>query len=203
MLIKMAKILKKLIRVKPIYLIIVFLICTGICIFALRHNNEMMVKLRSDVYQADKQNGNANGALINLRNYVYSHMNTDLSSGSGSVYPPIQLTYTYQRLEDAAVSQAAIANADVYTDAEEYCQAQNPVSFSGRTRVPCVEQYVLSHDQKPATIPTSLYQFDFVSPTWTPDFAGWSLVVSIALFIWLLINTVYRYGGSILKRVFP
>ena len=28
-------------------------------------------------------------------------------------------------------------------------------------------------------IPDSLYKFDFVSPTWSPDLAGWSLLVAI------------------------
>jgi hypothetical protein len=39
-------------------------------------------------------------------------------------------------------------------------------------------------------ISPSLYEFDFVSPTWSPDLAGWSLVAStmlLLLFISLVI----------------
>jgi hypothetical protein len=153
-----------------------------ICVYCLRQNNLNMIRLRSAVFTADKQNGDVEGALKELRQYVYAHMNTNLDSGS-SVYPPIQLKYTYERLVQAEKDRVNAANSQIYTQAQIVCQQQIPQGFSGRGRVPCVDDYVLTHGTKEQPIPVSLYQFDFVSPSWSPDLAGWSLVTTIILCI--------------------
>jgi hypothetical protein len=164
--------------IKPSYFLALAAVTTIICIFALRANNEHMIKLRSAVYAADKSNGNVELALEQLQAYVTTNMNTNLVSGNGTVYPPIQLKYTYQRLLQAQ-SQAAVAdNTQLYTEAQTYCQQQDPVDFSGRNRVPCIEQYVETHDAQLPTIPAGLYEFSFISPTWSPDLAGWSLLAA-------------------------
>lgn len=169
--------------VKTWYLFVIFIISAVVCIFALRANNEHMATLRTNVFNADQSDGNVTLALQRLQAYVTTHMNTNLSDGNGSVYPPIQLKYTYQRLLNAESQSAADANANLYTEAQDYCQTAVPNAFSGRTRVPCIEQYVQSHDSSLPTIPDSLYKFDFVSPTWSPDLAGWSLIVTILALI--------------------
>lgn len=159
--------------------LVIFLVGGVVCLAALRHNNATMVRLRSDVYAADKNNGDVNQALNQLRAYVYGHMNTNLSTGT-SVKPPIQLPYTYDRLVSAA--QQAANNSGLYTQAENYCQALIPasVSISGRGRISCVQDYIMSHGGKQAaSVPASLYEFDFVSPSWSPDLAGFSLLVTI------------------------
>jgi hypothetical protein len=141
-----------------------------------------MVKLRNAVYSADKNNTDAERALKQLQAYVTAHMNTNLNSGTGSVYPPIQLKYTYDRLLQAQQSQLAQTNTQLYTEAQHYCEQQDPVDFSGHNRVPCIEQYVSSRTpdsvQLPA-IPAALYEFSFATPNWSPDPAGWSLVAVI------------------------
>jgi preprotein translocase subunit SecF len=175
-------------RVHPYYFLIIFILISIIAVFSLRQNNQNMVKLRSEVYTADKDNGNVEVALQNLRTYVYAHMNTDLASGPNAVYPPIQLSYTYNRLQQAEQQQVDATNATVYTDAQNYCQAQNSVSFSGRTRVPCIEAYVQQHGAKVVPIQPALYEFDFVSPTWSPDLAGFSLVLSFLVLILFVIS---------------
>ncbi len=121
-------------------------------------------------------------------------MNTNLSSGGNNIKPPIQLKYTYERLQTAEQQQVDAVNAKVYTDAQNYCQAQNSVDFSGRNRVPCVQAYVTSHGIKANPIPATLYEFDFVSPTWSPDLAGWSLLLSGMLFIAFIIRFGYHWA---------
>ncbi len=160
---------------------------------ALRHNNQEMVSLRSAVYAADKNNGDVNAALNNLRSYVYAHMNTSLSSGNSNIKPPIQLKYTYQRLYDAQLNQVQAANQQIYTDAQIYCQSINQAYF-GTTRVPCVQNYVINHGVKDAniSIPAGLYEFDFVSPSWSPDLAGWTLIASIVL----LAAVLLKFGAT-------
>jgi hypothetical protein len=156
-----------------------FLATAIICVLALRHNNQTMANLRDDVYAADKSSGDVNTALNKLRAYVYAHMNTSLSSGGNNIKPPIQLKYTYQRLYDAQANQVQSANQQIYTDAELYCQSINKAYF-GTTRVPCVQNYVINHGIKAANIniQAGLYEFDFVSPAWSPDLAGFSLAAS-------------------------
>jgi hypothetical protein len=163
-----------------------FIVSLSFSIISLRQNNQQMIKLRDQVYEADKNAGDVNTALNNLRSYVYGHMNANLSSGGNAIKPPIQLKYTYQRLEDAEQQRVESANSSVYTDAQMHCQALNSTSFSGRDRVPCVQEYVSSHGVKTNAIPPALYQFDFVSPSWSPDRAGWSIVVTAVLFIALI-----------------
>ncbi len=179
--------------IKPVkiwYLLAAIPVCLIVSGFALRHNNQTMGKLRDAVYTADQNNGNVVAALQKLQTYVTSHMNTNLATNT-SVYPPIQLKYTYQRLKDEANAKAAAANADLYTTAQKVCEAQNPSDFSGRNRVPCIEAYVSSHGGvKAATIPDSMYKFNFASPTWSPDFAGWSLVVTALLGVLLVVRII-------------
>jgi hypothetical protein len=48
-----------------------------------------------------------------------------------------------------------------------------------------VTDYVTTHGVKTNTIPVALYEYDFVSPKWSPDTAGWSMLLSIILFMGL------------------
>jgi hypothetical protein len=182
--------------IKTWYLLVLFMVCALVCVFALRSNNLTMAKLRDTVYQADKDNGDVEGALQKLRSYVNVHMNTSLSTGNSGVYPPVQLKYTYQRLQQAELEKVNGANSQIYTDAQHYCEQLYPGSFSGGPRVPCIENYVSQHGTKAKAIPDSLYKFDFASPEWSPDLAGWSLVLAIIL----LALAIIRFGlGKWLK----
>jgi len=156
-------------------------ISIGLSVFALRQNNLHMVKLRNAVYQTDKDNGDVEAALRDLRIYVYSHMNTNLETSNG-IYPPIQLQYTYERLmtaRNAGTSAAVSSNEDLYNQAQKYCEQAIPSGFSGSYRLSCIQAFVKERSLSPntvETIPKNLYQFDFVSPRWSPDLAGWSLL---------------------------
>lgn len=170
----------KLRRIKPWYFLVLAVVSGAVCVLALRNNNVHMVRLREAVYTADKKNGDIEGALRDLREYVYAHMNTDLASGPNAVHPPIQLKYTYDRLAKAANAKTNAANSQIYSDAQKYCEAKIPTGFSGSNRLSCVQEYVTSHGGVAVrSIPRNLYQFDFVSPRWSPDLAGWSMVATI------------------------
>lgn len=160
-----------------------FILSSIICVLAMRSNNQTMLELRNAVYEADRNGGDVERSLNSLRKYVYSHMNTSLSSGDNAIKPPIQLKYTYERLQQAEKQRVDGINGRIYTDAQAYCERLNPNSFSGGSRVPCIEEYVSRNGAKPNAIPTGLYQYDFVSPSWSPDLAGWSLVASIVFFL--------------------
>jgi hypothetical protein len=151
-----------------------------------------MIKLRNELYAADKNDGNVNAALNNLRDYVYDHMNTDLSSGGNTIKPPIQLKYTYQRLVAAQQQQLDNTNSQLYTQAEDYCQQQDPTDFYGYYRIPCVQNYINTHslNTSSTTVPAALYEFDFLSPAWSPDLAGWSLVITALLALLFIVRLI-------------
>lgn len=154
-----------------------------------------MAELRSAVYAADRDNGDVQGTLTALQRFVTSHMNTDLSGGSdNAVYPPIQLKYTYERLQEA---ESKKSNEPVYREAQAHCERLNPTDFSGRNRVPCIQEYVQSHGVQQKIIPDALYKYDFVSPTWSPDMAGFG-VLGAGLFA--LLGAVTWAIGRWLRR---
>jgi hypothetical protein len=157
-----------------------------------------MVQLRDAVYTADKNNSNTEEALRNLLVYVYAHMNTDLASGPNAVHPPIQLKYTYERLSKAQSTGSTENNSEIYNQAQKYCEQAIPNGVSGSYRLSCIQAYVKQHGITTVqSVPKGLYQFDFVSPRWSPDLAGWSLVATVFLLLcalasWLFRN-VFRY----------
>ncbi|HUB93278.1 MAG TPA: hypothetical protein VMB52_02135 [Verrucomicrobiae bacterium] len=178
---------------KPWYFLIAFVVCGATCLIALRHNNEEMVRLRDAVYTADQNDGNVEGALRTLRQYVYDHMNTSLSSGPNAVHPPIQLKYTYERLEQAQESQLGQGDSALYQAAQSYCDNQ---SSEGSEVISCIQQYAANHGAQLAPIPPSLYEFDFVSARWSPDLAGWSLVLTLLSALGFLITAPYHWWAK-------
>lgn len=168
------------------YFLVLFAIAALVSVVALRDNNIKMIALREAVYTADEQNGDVEGALQELRRHIYGHMNTNPSSGATAIKPPIQLKYRYERLVAAEKQRVAAANqGGLYNEAQRYCESQNQ-EFYGRNRIPCIEEYISSRGGQVAAeqaIPESLYKFDFVSPRWSPDLAGWSLVIAGVLFV--------------------
>ncbi|MDL2363333.1 MAG: hypothetical protein QFB86_03055 [Patescibacteria group bacterium] len=171
-------------KIKPVTFLILAGISTIVAIFALRANNEHMIELRQKVYTADEKGTDVQKPLKDLQLYVISHMNTDLGAGPTPVYPPIQLKYTYDRLVRAQGDATAKANTELYTAAQAYCEQQNSHDVSGRNRIPCIEQYVQQHNpQKIKQIPDALYKFSFITPKWSPDLAGWSIVIAVVSFI--------------------
>lgn len=179
--------------IKPWYFLVIAVLSGILAVGALRANNLRMIELRKALYVADEQAGDVEGALRALREHVHNHMNTDLVSGSNGVRPPIQLKYTYERLVREQQAAAGGANSTIYTEAQQYCERTIPNGVSGGARLGCIQAYV--KDRSPASvqsIPKNLYQFDFVSPRWSPDLAGWSLVVSAASLVVALGLVMYR-----------
>jgi hypothetical protein len=187
-------------RVKPWHFLIPFALSLIVGVFALRANNLHMLQLRNNVIQADKKGGDVEAALEKLQSYVTRHMNTNLHSGPNAVYPPIQLKYSYQRQLKQHDSAANQSNSQIYTDAQKYCEAKIPHGFSGRYRLSCVQSYISQHHIKEGRpIPKGLYQFDFVSPVWSPDLAGWSLLATAVFLLLFAATFIYQH---VLRFVF-
>lgn len=168
------------------YFLVVAVVSLVIGLVALRQNNVTAIQLRDEVSKVDEQNGDVEAALRKLREHVYSHMNSDLSGGAANIQQPVQLKYRYERLVSAEKARVSAENERIYNDAQVDCERRFPEGLSGRSRVPCIEEYVSSRSIKEQPIPDSLYKFDFVSPAWSPDLAGISLLIS-AVFVLLFV----------------
>lgn len=172
--------LKWLQRFSPWLFLGIAIVSGLVCVLSLRNNNLTVLKLRDQVLAADKDNGDVESALRKLRQYMYAHMNTSLTTGPNAIKPPIQLKYRYERLVSAQLAQAGANNTKIYTDAQVDCEKRFPKGLYGSNRIPCIQEYITAHGITAPVLQVedSLYKFDFVSPTWSPDLAGWMLVIS-------------------------
>lgn len=178
---------RKLRPVNAWVFLILGVVLSLISVYAMRQNNLTAIRLRDQVIEADKNNGDVETPLRELREYTYSHMNADLSTGSG-VQQPVQLKYRYDRLVAAEKARVDAANGDIYTQAQAECERQFPAGVSGRGRIGCIEQYVSSRGVSENPIPDALYKFDFVSPVWSPDVAGISLALAVICFLLFVVR---------------
>lgn len=164
-------------------------------VLALRANNQRMIELRDAVFAADEQDGDVEGALLALREHVHAHMNTNLTSGANAVRPPIQLKYTYERLVEAERAKLQVSNPGLYDQAISYCEGR----FQGGhivERAQCIQDYVQQRGGAQAeagSVPDDLYKFDFASPSWSPDLAGWSLVLAVVFGILFIVRLGTEY----------
>lgn len=189
-------------KIRPVsywYFLAAFFISLSVSVYALRQNNLQMIKLRDIVNQTDQQNGDVETALRNLRVYIFSHMNTNLASGPTPIKPPIQLKYRYERLLKTEQDKAAASNTKIYKEAQSTCEQRYPADTGG-PRAQCIQDYMTSHGIKEQPIQDGLYKFDFVSPSWTPDLAGWGLVATaIFLFLFLLRYCLEKWAKTVLN----
>jgi len=175
-------------KIRPIsawYFLVLAIFFFGLGVYAMRQNNLKAIELRDAVIAADKANKDVEKPLRELREFMYAHMNTDLSNDTG-VQQPIQLKYRYDRLVAKEKARVEKANESVYTRAQSICERRYPAAGSGPNRIACIERYVTDNGVEERSIPDALYKFDFASPRWSPDLAGWSMVIG-AIFLVLCI----------------
>lgn len=165
-------------QIITVYGFLALAIISGFISFQAYVGNSKEAKKRYETLLAvDASGGDVEKALLDLRTYIYTHMNTTIG-GPTSVRPPIQLKGTYDRL--VAVEQAKVkqVNDDLYAKAQKECEALFPEGLSGRGRIPCISEYVTSQAVKEQPVPDGLYKYDFVSPFWSPDVAGIGILVT-------------------------
>lgn len=177
-------------RLRPLYFLIAAVFFLSLGILGMRQNNLNMIKLREAVYLADENGTDVEEPLRELRQYVYAHMNTELSSGNVSIKPPLQLTHSYERLASREQKQAEKTNKKVKEEGEQVCANQFPAAGLNPDRINCVAKYTRDHAVAPNQTPSDLYKFDFVSPVWSPDFAGFSLLAALVMFAALAIRLI-------------
>ena len=189
--------IRRLEQIKTWQLVVLLILSGFMSATFLRLNNVGMIDRRDAVKQADVDGDETVIAkrLYDLQRFVASHMNTDPGS--------VPLEHSYKRAYDRALQEfeaqiASQSNNNTVAEVRAYCDAQAQQGGWGRFLASADPRYVQCindkwneypsaenvnyHFQAPSTAP---YYHTFVSPRWSPDFAGWSLVVTgiIALII--------------------
>lgn len=185
-------------RKPSLYILLVSIVLwSALAVYALRANNLHMIELKQAVYTADEQNGDVELALQNLRDFVTSHMNTQMRSQDASE-PPIQLVNQFNRL--LQVEQARLANQDasqVYRAAQQACET-GAIPLTARAQ--CIQEYVVANGGQVAESslpPKELYTFDFASPRLSFDLAGIAIVLAVISILLLITRLII---GRIAKQ---
>jgi hypothetical protein len=188
--------LGRLQRIKTWQLVVLLILVCFVSATFLRLNNIGMVERREAVSRADKAGDNkiTQTRLYDLQRYVSAHMNTDMSKG-------VYLEEAYKRDQQLLFSKATIGpNGNIYKKAQDVCAPQ--YSSWSTAYVQCtiseLDKYPSGENlNKIVILPNSSYLHVYASPLWSPDFAGWSVVVCVVI----LIMIFSRFIGVIILKV--
>lgn len=184
--------LKQLQRVKTWQLVILLILMLFITATFLRLNNTGMVARRHAVEAADKS-GDVDAIrarIVDLQRYSAAHMNAN----TGVFY----LQGQYNRDVEKQASEASGAGSEKALEIRRAADAVCKPQFSGWSPA-YVRCYVDELNKHPADEITSAnlqlpnsaqYRYGFVSPVWSPDFAGWSVVICILLLLMIVARAI-------------
>lgn len=198
---KVKKDIKWLQRVKTWQLILLLILSLYVSATFLRINNVGMVERRNAVEAADKIGDPevVKERLYALQRYSSQHMNA--STGD------FDLRATYDRdvkeLLDEAEAANKQSNNTIWNKAANECYAEFPGYWQGQIQCILEKQQDFPTNTPITEVETpdpSLYRHNYLSPTWSPDFAGWSLVVSAILLVIILFRLVALLILTILLR---
>lgn len=184
--------IKGLQRVKTWQLIVLLVFAAFLTATFLRLNNIGMVERRAAVMSADEAGDTEvlTSRLYDLQQYVTRHMNTDLGQG-------VYLEESYRRDSQAALDAASSdsnPNGNIYQLAQEVCAprfstystAYLECTTSELAKYPAASELV----DAVALPPVNTYLHSFVSPVWSPDFAGFSLLVCVILVLVIIVRII-------------
>ncbi len=194
--------IRRLQRIKTWQLLILLILAGFLAATFLRLNNIGMIQRRDAVLSADKE-GDVNviqSRLYDLQRYVFEHAN----ASTGQFYLEHQYRRDAQKAVDAASSDSN-PNGNINAKAEAVCRPQ--YSVWSPAYVQCFTDELSKYPPSPdptqnVTLPrVDLYKKEYVSPLWSPDFAGWSLVVC-AVIVLMIITRLISLGilRLLLKR---
>ena len=196
---KINKNLRRLQRVKTWQLLIVLLLAGFVAATFLRLNNIGMAQRRDAVLAADETGDNeiTQNRLYDLQRYVSAHMNTDMGNG-------LYLESAYKRDVQTAYEIAAVdtnPNGNIYKKAQEVCAPQFTHWSQAYIQCTTVElaKYPAAGDLvSSANLPRAdAYRHVFVSPLWSPDFAG----LSVLFFGIVVFMILVRLLGVLILRL--
>ena len=184
--------LKHVQSIKTWQLFILLILSLFISATFLRLNNTGMIQRRDAIAGADKTGNSEEIAqrLYDLQRYAAAHMNAD----PGAVY----LQEQYNRDVKAAVTLAS-GDLDGYGSPQARADAICNPNLQSHGYSKAYQDCMLRELSReglvvdPGTIKMpnpALYRYSFTSPLWSPDFAGWSVFVSILLMVIIVVRIV-------------
>lgn len=187
---------RRLRDVKIWQLLIVLMLSGFVTATFLRLNNIGMSQRRDAVLSADKDGRDADVAkrLYDLQRYAAAHMNADTGQ--------FDLKGQYQRDVQQAISEAtnsANSHSNVHALAEAACRARYP-SYQSATYwqyqqcfLDELAKYPPSEMPEDTFVPPNpgLYRHSFASPLWSPDFAGFSLLVFLVIATIIIVRLIH------------
>lgn len=194
--------IKRLQQVKTWQLFVILILFGFVAATLLRLNNIDMVQRRTAVLNADKT-GDVNAIknrLIELQRYVTAHMNTDM----GTIYLEGQYKRDTEKANNTAASDAN-PNGNIFKKAQEVCAPRYAnLGHYSLGYQQCVQSEI---DKYPAAqqLTSSLklpkadsYRHSFISPLWSPDFAGFSVLICVFIIIVIIGRLI---GLGVLKLI--
>ncbi|MCA0228500.1 hypothetical protein LCH21_03540 [Patescibacteria group bacterium] len=178
--------IQQLQKVKTWQLVLLLILMSFVAATFLRMNNTGMVQRRNAVAAADKVGNvpDTTARIYDLQRWSAAHMNAD----SGTFY----LQEQYNRDAQRALSQSSdlsAASAQANADAEAVCHPQ----FNGWSTayMQCFLAELAKHPSseklpEPKLPSPALYRYSFVSPLWSPDFAGWSIIGCLVIILMII-----------------
>ncbi len=183
--------IRQLRRVKTWQLLVLLLLVGFVAATFLRLNNIGMIQRRDAVLAADKSGDTAaiESRLYDLQRYVSAHMNTE----TGPFYLEQQYRRDSQKAVDAA-SNDDNPNGNINVKAEAVCKPQYTVWSPAYVQCFTDELAKFPPSPDPAqnvSLPsTTLYRHEFTDPLWSPDFAGWSVVVGVVILLMIVTRLI-------------
>ncbi len=186
---RVKKSIRQLQRIKTWQLLILAILVAFVAATFLRLNNIGMAQRREAVLAADKtgDTGVTQSRLYDLQRYSAGHMNAD----TGVFYLEQQYRRDSQKLVDAAKNDDN-PNGNINVKAEAVCKPQYTVWSPAY--VQCFTDELAKYPPSPdpaqnVTLPsTSLYRHSYASPLWSPDFAGWSVLVCGVILLMIVVR---------------
>ena len=194
--------IKRLSQIKTWQLVILLIMSGFISATFLRLNNVGMVERRESVENADKAGDivNLQQRLYDLQRYVSTHMNADPGK--------IALDHTYKQMYDRKLKEFEEeiknqSNNDTVSKVRAVCDTRAQQGGYGRATTQADPRYVSCINEEwekypAAKVPnlqfeapsTEPYYHTFVSPIWSADYAGWSLLVTIFIAMIIVMRLV-------------
>ena len=149
-------------------------------VWLLRQNNLKMIELRDEVVRIDQETGNINKiepALLELRAFVLTHMNANMST-------PVELVGSFNTAVEKARKEAeesASVNGSIYRKAQKNCEDRN-IPLTARAQ--CIQDYVLTNSDPTNPVaelkipPKEQFVYIYSSPVLSTDPAGITIVIS-------------------------
>lgn len=181
--------LKRLQQVKTWQLVLILTLMLFVAATFLRLNNIGMVQRREAVLSADQESSTEalQNRLYDLQRYAAAHMNAD----TGVIYLQGSYDRAAERAKKEAEAKMQGGSTNIYQKIEE--EVCGPRARANGWRWPDA-RYIACQRNELAKYPEAdqgsgavslpnpeLFRHNFISPVWSPDFAGFSVLICLLI----------------------